>query len=127
MNKKEIDAWLKELEQVDKEAAKKEDGCEYEDYPENMEYHFVVVIPEDVYELLAPDEQAKFDGCDLTDWMDDAFIVDDFGVEPDDLNALWQRKFYTLHDGDRNDESIWYELGNNIKNKPVDEVLVFNM
>ena len=125
MNKKEIDAWLKDLEQRDRKAAGY--APDDEDYPRWMEYHYVVVIPEDVYELLPPDEQAKFDGCDLTDWMDDEFIVDDFGVEPDELNELWQRKFYDLHDGDRDDESIWYGLGKNIKNKPVDEVLVFNM
>ena len=128
MNKNEIDAWLKDLEQRDKEAAKK-DGCEYKDYPEALRdiYTFVVVIPEEVYDLLAPDEQAKFDGCDLSDWMDDVFIQDEYGVEADELNDLWERKFFTLTDGDNDDESIWYGLGKNIKNKPVDEVLVFSM
>ena len=127
MNKQEIDAWLKDLEQRDKEEAKK-DGCEYEDYPEDMEYHYVVIIPEDVYELLEPDEQAKFDGCDLSDWTD--FVESEYGVEADELNDLWQRKFFTLHsnrEGEKDDESIWYELGRNSKGKYVDEVLVFNL
>ncbi len=122
----EIDDWLKDLEQRDKEAAKK-DGCEYKDYPEALRdiYTFVVVIPEEVYDLLAPDEQAKFDGCDLSDWTD--FVESEYGVEADELNDLWERKFFDLNYGDNNDEGIWYGLGKNIKNKPVDEVLVFNM
>ena len=138
MNKKEIDAWLKDLDerhekQLWKEGIKwKEEDKDSRYYGEirsdlDTEYHYVVVIPEDVYELLAPDEQAKFDGCDLTDWMDDMFIVDEFDVEPDDLNELWQRKFYDLHDGDNDDEGKWTSLGNPNNGKPVNEVLVFNM
>ena len=126
MNKQEIDDWLKDLEQRDKEEAKK-DGCEYKDYSEALRdiYTFVVVIPEEVYDLLAPDEQAKFDGCDLSDWMDDVFIQDEYGVEPDEeLNDLWERKFFTMTG---EDQSKWEGLGRNISNKPVDEVLVFNM
>ena len=135
MNKKEIDAWLKDLDerhekQLWKEGIKwkGEKGSRWEGQDVSdldTAYTYVVVIPEDVYEQLAPDEQDKFDGCDLTDWMDDMFIVDEFDVEPDDLNELWQRKFYDLHDGDNNDESIWTGLGNPNNGKPVNEVLIF--
>ena len=136
MNKQEIDAWLKDLDerhekQLWKEGIKwKEEDKDSRYYGEirsdlDTEYHYVVVIPEDVYELLAPDEQAKFDGCDLSDWMDDVFIQDEYGVEPDEeLNDLWERKFFTMTG---EDQSKWYGLGKNIKNKPVDEVHVFNM
>ena len=101
MNKKEIDAWLKDLDerhekQLWKEGIKwKEEDKDSRYYGEirsdlDTEYHYVVVIPEDVYELLPPDEQEKFDGCDLTDWMDEAFVVEEHGVEADELNELWQ-------------------------------------
>ena len=133
MNKQEIDAWLKDLDerhekQLWKEGIKWKE--EYEKHPRYGEtrsdldtaYTYVVVIPEDVYEQLAPDEQDKFDGCDLTDWMDDAFILDDFEVEPDDLNELWQRKFYDLP---TDDYRKWRGLGNPNNGKPVNEVLIF--
>ena len=54
--------------------------------------------------------------------MDDEFIVDDFEVEPDDLNELWQRKFYDLP---TDDYSKWRGLGNPNNGKPVNEVLIF--
>ena len=131
MNKKEIDAWLKDLDKRDREAFANSEGegdeTDYAEVTDYSAYHFVVVIPEDVYEQLEPDEQEKFSGCDLTDWMDDMFIVDEFGVEPDELNELWQRKFYDLHYGDNNDEIKWTRLGNSKNGKPVNEVLVFNM
>ena len=123
MNKKEIDAWLKDLDKRDREYASK-DGTDYEEVTDYSEYHYVVVIPEDVYEQLEPDEQEKFSGCDLTDWMDEEFIVEEFGVEPDELNELWQRKFYDL--SEEGDEGKWTSLGNSKNGKPVNEVLVFN-
>ena len=131
MNKKEIDAWLKDLDKRDREAFANSEGdgdpTDYAEVTDYSSYHYVVVIPEDVYEQLEPDEQEKFSVCCLTDWMDDDFVVEDFGVEPDELNELWQRKFYDLHYGDNNDESKWTSLGNSNNGKPVNEVLVFNM
>ena len=132
MNKQEIDAWLKDLDERHEKQLwkvgikwKGEKGSRWEGQDVSdldTAYTYVVVIPEDVYEQLAPDEQDKFDGCDLTDWMDDAFILDDFEVEPDDLNELWQRKFYDLP---TDDYRKWRGLGNPKNGKPVNEVLIF--
>jgi len=55
--------------------------------------------------------------------MDEEFVVEEHGVEADELNELWQRKFYDLS-GD--DESKWYGLGGNKAGGPVDEVHIFN-
>ncbi len=65
------------------------DGTDYEEVTDYSEYHYVVVIPEDVYEQLETDEQEKFSGCDLTNWMDEEFVVEEHGVEADELNELW--------------------------------------
>ena len=80
-------------------------------------------MPEDVYEQLETDEQEKFSGCDLTNWMDEEFVVEEHGVEADELNELWQRKFY---DSSGDEESKWYGLGGNKAGGLVDEVHIFN-
>ena len=125
MNKKEIDDWLKDVEARDKKTAEEEDWGG-EDYPDDLhyDYHYVVVIPEDIYEQLSEDQQAKFDGCDLLDHLEDYDIQNDFNVDPDDLNPLWERKFYHLT---LEDQGQWEALGNNKTGNPVDEVLIFNL
>ena len=116
--KKEIGEWLKDLEKRDRKAAGFE--LDDEDYPRWMEHHYTVIIPKDVYDQLPPDEQDKFEGCDLDDHTD--FVEEEYGVESDELNDLWERKYFDLPS---DDYVKWIDLGNNSKGEYVDEVLIF--
>ena len=118
--KKEIGEWLKDLEQRDKEAAKKDGLDDYEEVTHYSSYNYIVVIPEDVYDQLPPDEQDKFEGCDLDDHTD--FVEEEYGVESDELNDLWQRKYFDLPNDDYNK---WIDLGKDSKGEYVDEVRIF--
>ena len=120
MNKKEIDIWLKDLEKRNKEACKKGESG-YENYLGMESLYFTVIIPEYVYNLLEEDEQYKFEGCDLSDHMNDDVLWEEYKLdfELDKLNDLWEREFFTMT---AEDQFKWESLGKNIENRPDDEV-----
>ena len=113
------ETWIVKCEERDKREAEKA-GLNYlEDL--RIKHNYVVVIPEDVYDQLSSEQQEKFDKCDLTEYLEDEEIVDDYGVEPHKLNNLWQRKFYDLPD---EEFDKWKSLGNPNSGKPVTDVQI---
>ena len=121
------ETWIKNLEERDNEDMFRDKVREWDQYGKLIdklptEYHYLVIIPVNVYEQLSQEQKQKFEECDLTKLMDEDFIFQDYGVNSNELNQLWQRKFYNLTE---KEQKKWTDLEIRKNIFPINEVLVF--
>ena len=81
-----------------------------------------VIIPKIILEKLYDNEKQSWQPCDLSDIYSSKDILNLFGVQPDNLNKCFSKKFYNLTTEELEE---WAKIGKDIKTElPINEILI---
>ena len=108
--------WCDTLNDIQEEKLKRDNKDLQKDWTEE------VIIPEILYKKLLPKQRNTWIYCDLHEIYSSQDILDIFGVDFNELNDCFSRKFYKLT---LEELKVWEHFGNSIDSElPIRDILI---